>query len=115
MGEDAHCQRPGEEAYPTQPFPPKSPPFALQGVALDDQNDLTTQMHALAAAEMQRFALGPLVTPPSPQGTLQRPSGGATPSETYSNPMTYTAQSGRQSVVASGRRANAALVAFTLP
>ena len=70
---------PGEEPYPTQPFPTKPPPFARQGVSLEDANDLTPEIHALALAEMQRFRLGPLFTPPSLQGTLQRPgaSGGA--------------------------------------
>ncbi|MCY4654799.1 MAG: PQQ-binding-like beta-propeller repeat protein [Dehalococcoidia bacterium] len=70
---------PGEELYPTQPFPTKPPPFARQGVTLEDANDLTPEIHALAVAEMKRFRLGPLFTPPSLQGTLQRPgaSGGA--------------------------------------
>ena len=69
----------GEEVYPTQPFPTKPPAFARQGVSLDDANDLTPEIHALATTEMQRFRLGPLFTPPSLQGTLQRPgaSGGA--------------------------------------
>ncbi len=70
---------PGEEPYPTQPFPSKPPPFARQGVSLADANDLTPEIHALALAELERFRLGPLFTPPSLQGTLQRPgaSGGA--------------------------------------
>ena len=70
---------PGEEVYPTQPFPTKPPPFARQGVSLEDANDLTPEIHALALAEMNRFRLGPLFTPPSLRGTLQRPgaSGGA--------------------------------------
>ena len=70
---------PGEVLYPTQPFPTKPPPFGRQGVSLEDANDLTPEIHALAVAWMQRFRLGPLFTPPSLQGTLQRPgaSGGA--------------------------------------
>ena len=70
---------PGEVLYPTQPFPTKPPPFSRQGVSLEDANDLTPAIHALAVEEMQRFRLGPLFTPPSLQGTLQRPgaSGGA--------------------------------------
>ena len=70
---------PGEVLYPTQPFPTKPPPFCGQGVSLEDANDLTPEIHALAVEEMQRFRLGPLFTPPSLQGTLQRPgsSGGA--------------------------------------
>ena len=59
---------PGEELYPTQPFPTKPPPFARQGVSLEDANDLTPEIHALAVAEMERFRLGPLFTPPSLQG-----------------------------------------------
>ena len=76
---DAVTDVPGEELYPTQPFPTKPPPFARQGVSLEDANDLTPEIHALAVAEMERFRLGPLFTPPSLQGTLQRPgaSGGA--------------------------------------
>ena len=76
---DTFTDVPGEELYPTQPFPTKPPPFARQGVSLEDANDLTPEIHALAVAEMKRFRLGPLFTPPSLQGTLQRPgaSGGA--------------------------------------
>ena len=70
---------PGEVLYPTQPFPTRPPPFGGQGVSLEDANDLTPEIHALAVEEMRRFRLGPLFTPPSLRGTLQRPgaSGGA--------------------------------------
>ena len=70
---------PGEVLYPTQPFPTKPPPFAGQGTSLDDANDLTPEIHAIAVEEMQQFRLGPLFTPPSLRGTLMRPreSGGA--------------------------------------
>ena len=76
---DTATDVPGEVLYPTQPFPTRPPPFSRQGVSLADVNDLTAEIHALAVAEMQRFRLGPLYTPPSLQGTLQRPgaSGGA--------------------------------------
>ena len=76
---DTATDVPGEILYPTQPFPTKPPPFARQGVSLEDANDLTPEIHALAVAELQQFRLGPLFTPPSLQGTLQRPgaSGGA--------------------------------------
>ena len=70
---DTDTDVPGEELYPTQPFPTKPPPFSGQGVSLDDANDLTPEIHALAVKEMKRFRLGPLFTPPSLQGTLQRP------------------------------------------
>ena len=70
---DTKTDVPGEVLYPTQPFPTKPPPFSGQGVSLDDANDLTPEIHALAVKEMQRFRLGSLFTPPSLQGTLQRP------------------------------------------
>ena len=70
---------PGEVLYPTQPFPTKPPAFSQQGVSLDDANDLTPEIYALAVEEMKQFRIGPLFTPPSLRGTLQRPtiSGGA--------------------------------------
>ena len=76
---DTATDVPGEVLYPTQPFPTRPPPFSRQGVSLEDANDLTPEIHALAVEEMQRFRLGPLFTPPSLRGTLQRPgaSGGA--------------------------------------
>ena len=76
---DTETDVPGEVPYPTQPFPTKPPPFAAQGVSLDDANDLTPEIHRIATEEMQTFRLGPLFTPPSLRGTLQRPrvDGGA--------------------------------------
>ena len=76
---DTKTDVPGEVLYPTQPFPTKPPAFSKQGVSLDDANDLTPEVHAMAVAEMKQFGLGPLFTPPSLGGTLQRPtvSGGA--------------------------------------
>jgi quinoprotein glucose dehydrogenase len=64
---------PGEKVWPTQPFPTKPPPFARQGVSLDDANDLTPEIKVLAQAEMKQYRLGPLFTPPSLRGTLQLP------------------------------------------
>ncbi len=76
---DTTTDVPGEVLFPTQPFPTRPPPFSRQGVSLEDANDLTPEIHALAVAEMRRFRTGPLFTPPSLRGTLQRPgaSGGA--------------------------------------
>ena len=70
---------PGEHASPTQPFPAKPPPFERQGVTLDDAFDLTPELKAEAQAEMKKYRLGPLYTPPSLQGTWMRPGviGGA--------------------------------------
>jgi quinoprotein glucose dehydrogenase len=70
---------PGEEAWPTQPVPSRPPPFAEQGITLEDAFDLTPELRSLAQAEMKKYRLGPLFTPPSLQGTLMRPGivGGA--------------------------------------
>ena len=75
---DTTTDVPGEVLFPTQPFPTRPPPISGQGVSLGDANDLTPEIHALAVEEMKRFRMGPLFTPPSLQGTLQRPgsSGG---------------------------------------
>jgi quinoprotein glucose dehydrogenase len=67
---------PGEKPYPTQPFPTKPPAFVDQGVSLDDANDLTPEINTLAREQMRRFRMGPLYTPPSLEGTLQRPGQG---------------------------------------
>ena len=76
---DTTTDVPGEVPWPTQPFPTKPPAFAGQGVSLDDANDLTPEINAIAREEMSRFRLGPLFTPPALRGTLQRPriDGGA--------------------------------------
>jgi quinoprotein glucose dehydrogenase len=70
---------PGEQPYPTQPFPTKPPAFVEQGVTLEDANNLTPEIKALATEEMRKYRIGPMFTPPSLKGTLQRPSqsGGA--------------------------------------
>ncbi len=70
---------PGEQAWPTQPYPTKPPPFAPQGVTLNDAFDLTPELKAEAIAELKKYRLGPLYTPPSFEGTLMSPGliGGA--------------------------------------
>ena len=70
---------PGEHAWPTQPFPTKPPAFEEQGVTLDDAFDLTPELKAEAQAELRKYRIGPLFTPPSLEGTVMRPSiiGGA--------------------------------------
>jgi quinoprotein glucose dehydrogenase len=70
---------PGERAWPTQPFPSKPPPFTEQGVTLEDAFDLTPALRDAARAELSKYKLGPLYTPPSFQGTVMRPGviGGA--------------------------------------
>ena len=67
---------PGEKPYPTQPFPTKPPPFVAQGVSIEDANNLTPEIKAMAQEQMRKFRIGPMFTPPSLEGTLQRPSQG---------------------------------------
>jgi quinoprotein glucose dehydrogenase len=69
----------GEHAAATQPFITLPPSFAPQGVTLDDAFDATPELKAAAQAEMKKYRLGPMFTPPSYQGTVMRPGiiGGA--------------------------------------
>ena len=70
---------PGEQAWPTQPFPSKPPAFSEQGVSLEDAFDLTPPLQQRARTELGKYRLGPLYTPPSLTGTVMRPGviGGA--------------------------------------
>ena len=66
---------PGEEAYPTQPFPTKPPAFDRQGFSEDDLIDFTPELHNKALEITSRYLMGPLYTPPvvrdeSPDGKL---------------------------------------------
>jgi quinoprotein glucose dehydrogenase len=63
----------GEHAWPTQPFPTRPPAFTEQGVTADDAFDLTPELKKAAQLELQKYRLGPLFTPPSARGTVQRP------------------------------------------
>jgi quinoprotein glucose dehydrogenase len=75
----AKSDMPGEQTWPTQPFPTKPPAFSEQGVSLEDAFDLTPALRDAARAELSKYRLGPLYTPPSLQGTVMRPGviGGA--------------------------------------
>jgi quinoprotein glucose dehydrogenase len=69
----------GEHSWPTQPFPTKPPAITEQGVTLDDAIDFTPAMKAAAQKELAKYRIGPVFTPPSLRGTVQRPGliGGA--------------------------------------
>ena len=69
----------GEHSWPTQPFPLKPPPISPQGVSLEDAFDATPELKAEAQAEMKKYRLGPLFTPPTFEGTIMSPGliGGA--------------------------------------
>ncbi|NNE69993.1 MAG: PQQ-binding-like beta-propeller repeat protein [Rhodothermales bacterium] len=64
---------PGEDAWPTQPFPTKPPAFELQGITEDDLIDFTPEIKAQAVELASRYRMGGLYTPPSlsnhPDGT----------------------------------------------
>ena len=64
---------PGEEAWPTQPFPTKPAPVAPQGFTIDDVIDFTPAIRDSARAVASRYRMGPLYTPPSMQGTITVP------------------------------------------
>jgi glucose dehydrogenase len=73
---------PGEETWPTQPFPTKPPAIDRQGISEDDLIDFTPELHKEALALASRFVMGPLFTPPTiisdepggKQGTIALPS-----------------------------------------
>jgi quinoprotein glucose dehydrogenase len=73
----------GEEAWPTQPFPTKPPPFDRQGFSEADLIDYTPELHEKALQVASHYIMGPLFTPPSvksddpngKQGTLVLPGG----------------------------------------
>lgn len=51
---------PGEELYPTQPFPTKPPPFERQGITEDDVIDFTPELHAKAMKDLEDYVVGPI-------------------------------------------------------
>ena len=67
---------PGEQVWPTQPFPTRPAPFEYQGASIDDLADFTPEIRQMAIDAVEGFRLGPLFTPQSLQGTIQRPSTG---------------------------------------
>ncbi len=70
---------PGERAWPTQPVPQRPAPIARLGISEADAADFTPAIRAAARAELRKYRLGPLFTPPSMEGTVTLPGsiGGA--------------------------------------
>lgn len=70
---------PGEQAWPTQPFPLKPPPFARQGMRPDELTDVTPESRAFCAKLMDGAVLGSLYTPIGLRPTILFPgtNGGA--------------------------------------
>ncbi|MCH7670533.1 MAG: pyrroloquinoline quinone-dependent dehydrogenase [Proteobacteria bacterium] len=70
---------PGERASPTQPFPTRPAPFALQGISADTLIDFTAELTAQAFDLISELDYGGLYMPPSLRGTINMPgwTGGA--------------------------------------
>lgn len=64
---------PGEEAWRTQPIPTKPPPFARQGIGVEDLTDLSPGANAYARDRFVRLRSDGLFTPGSAEGTLMLP------------------------------------------
>ncbi len=70
---------PGEQAWPTQPYPVKPPPFSRHNLTEADLTDLSPKSHASALRQFRTLKAGPIFSPPSKQGTIIFPGfhGGA--------------------------------------
>lgn len=64
---------PGEEAWPTQPFPLKPAPYARQLLTEDDLANYSPESHDSLLNVFRSLRYEGLFTPPSVQGTLQFP------------------------------------------
>lgn len=65
---------PGEEAWPTQPFPLKPPPLVRLSLDQADLTNITLESHASVLTRFKKYQTGFIYTPPSMQGTITTPS-----------------------------------------
>lgn len=72
-------QLPGEEAWPTQPFPLKPEPFVDQHITPEDLNRFSEASYNTVLKKLENLRHEGLYTPPSHEGTLNSPGtrGGA--------------------------------------
>ncbi len=70
---------PGEEAWPTQPFPGRPPPLVRLAMHEADLTRISPEAHAHVLAQFRSLRTGPLYTPASLEGTVTLPGhqGGA--------------------------------------
>ncbi|MBI3697134.1 MAG: pyrroloquinoline quinone-dependent dehydrogenase [Acidobacteria bacterium] len=70
---------PGEQSWPTQPFPVKPPPFARQTFAFDELTDVTPESRAECLKLAEGAVTGPMFRPIGLEWTVMFPSnnGGA--------------------------------------
>ena len=66
-------QIPGEEVWPTQPFPLKPAPYARQFMSSADINEFSKIGHDSLTQVFQQLRYEGLYTPPDPKGTLMVP------------------------------------------
>jgi quinoprotein glucose dehydrogenase len=64
---------PGEEAWPTQPFPLKPKPYARQLMTEDDLTHFSPSAHDSLLKKFRSLRYEGLFTPPDPRGTLMLP------------------------------------------
>jgi quinoprotein glucose dehydrogenase len=64
---------PGEELWPTQPFPLKPPPLNRIDLTEDDVTNLSAESRAAVLAVLKKSRYGPIYTPPSLEGTIVHP------------------------------------------
>lgn len=64
---------PGEDAWPTQPFPMRPPPLARIMMTEADLNNVTPETHASVLEQFRKYKTGFLYTPASEQGTITLP------------------------------------------
>ncbi|MBM3824449.1 MAG: pyrroloquinoline quinone-dependent dehydrogenase [Verrucomicrobia bacterium] len=72
-------QIPGELAWPTQPFPTRPPPIAMQGLTLDEVTDLSPAHRRSVLDQLRTIKPAPLYAPPALERTVVMPqfNGGA--------------------------------------
>ncbi|MFD2203347.1 PQQ-binding-like beta-propeller repeat protein [Shivajiella indica] len=70
---------PGEEAWPTQPFPLKPPPLNRTTLQESDLSNITPETHEYVRNIFRKYETGPLYTPASLAGVITMPGhqGGA--------------------------------------
>lgn len=83
---------PGEETWPTQPFPTKPPPLTRQGFPAEEITDVSPEAHAYIKAMHDKADAGQMFTPPSKRGTFIHPGfrGGALWGGSAFDPRTNT-------------------------
>ncbi|MBA82197.1 family 16 glycoside hydrolase [Leeuwenhoekiella sp.] len=64
---------PGEEAWATQPFPVKPPPFNRITLNESDLSNISPEVHEYVLKEFKKYRTGNLYTPASEQGTITMP------------------------------------------